>query len=192
MSLADARLDAVLDEVTTVSGTAHQAMMGAVVFTAEGTPVYIAGLREWDDGRSGKSIEVTGVLRKKSLGPDPTVDEDGAVSHGIEGTQYVLEGATWDTSGDAASRPIMTNFFFVYDRSTRTYPLRYWVRPDGAYLEDAPAILEELDGTVDERIVESLLEPMRRRFPEPRYAVACMTASGWEAVEQNFPGLYDH
>ena len=69
--------------------------MGAVVLTEDRTPVYVAGLREWDEDIEGEDIEATGVLRRRSLAPDPVVDEHGAVSHGAEGSNYVLEGASW-------------------------------------------------------------------------------------------------
>ena len=191
MSLIDARLDATLDQVTTVAGTARQAMLGAVVLTADRTPVYIAGLPEWDDDRSGEPIEVTGLLRRRSLAPDPTVDEDGAVSHGIEGTQYVLDDATWENSEPPAAPPKMATYFFVYDRTTNLYLRRYWVRSDDASDADAPPMVDQLDGVLDEDGAETLLETMRHQYPEPRYAVALMSATSWKTVEENFPSLYD-
>lgn len=85
-----------LDQEVTVSGCARDAFMGAVVLTEDRTPIYVDGLREWDEDIEGEDIQATGVLRRRSLAPDPVVDEDGAVSHGAEGTNYVLEGASWD------------------------------------------------------------------------------------------------
>ena len=94
----DPALDSHLDQTITLSGTARDAVMGAVVVTSTRTPVYIDGLEEWDDATFGANISVTGILRKKSLGPDPQVAADGGVSHGIEGSQYVLESAQWSAS----------------------------------------------------------------------------------------------
>ena len=87
--------DRQLDQEITVSGCARDAFMGAVVLTEDRTPIYVDGLREWDEEIEGEDIQATGVLRRRSLAPDPVVDEDGSVSHGAQGTNYVLEGASW-------------------------------------------------------------------------------------------------
>ena len=96
-ALTDATLDALVGQPATIEGDALDAMLGAIVRTDDGTPVYVEGLEEWDDALHGKRVKVTGTLRKTSLAPDPTVGADGAVSHGKVGDDYVLEGARWQT-----------------------------------------------------------------------------------------------
>jgi len=93
--LTDPKLEATLNQRVTVDGTARNAHAGAVVLTAERTPVFVNGLLEWPDADHGKSVQATGVLTRKSLAPDPTVGADGGHTHGIEGTNYVLDDAAW-------------------------------------------------------------------------------------------------
>ncbi len=93
--MAQSNYDAMLDQEVTIRGVARNARMGAVVLTPDRTPVYVVGLEEWDDDLDGESIQATGTLRRRSLAPDPIVDAEGNISHGIAGTNLVLEGATW-------------------------------------------------------------------------------------------------
>ncbi len=96
MSIA---LDGMVDTNATIKGTARNAHAGAVVLTEDRTPIYIDGLQSWSaTGMDGRDVEVTGTLRLRSLAPDPVVDDDGAVSHGITGDSYVIENASWKAS----------------------------------------------------------------------------------------------
>lgn len=92
-------LDKLIDQAATVSGVARDARMGAVVFLDDRTPVYVAGLEEWDGKTSGKPINATGTLRRRKLLPDPVTDARGGISDGIEGQSYVLENASWQLAG---------------------------------------------------------------------------------------------
>jgi hypothetical protein len=87
--------DSMVDTNVTIRGVARDARMGAVVLPEDRTPIYIDGLEEWDDDVSGESIEVTGMLRRRKLAPDPVVGADGGVSHGIHGDNFVLEDPAW-------------------------------------------------------------------------------------------------
>ena len=95
MSLIDPILEPMLDQNVTINGTARIAMLGAVILTDDRTPVYVDGIERWDNNTDGRSIAASGLLVRKKLAPDPVVDADGGHSHGIEGTQYVLESANW-------------------------------------------------------------------------------------------------
>ncbi len=88
-------LDHLVGEPVTLNGCARDAMMGAVVLTEDRTPVYLSGMREWNEDVEGEDVEVKGVLQRRSLAPDPVVDEQGNHSHGAEGTNYVLDSVTW-------------------------------------------------------------------------------------------------
>ncbi|HIA00479.1 MAG TPA: hypothetical protein EYN06_02970 [Myxococcales bacterium] len=88
-------LNTQIDQDVTLSGKAFDAMLGAVVVLDDRTPVYVSGVTRWDSATHGQSIEASGTLRKRSLGPDPVTDDDGGISHGIAGTQFVLENAQW-------------------------------------------------------------------------------------------------
>jgi hypothetical protein len=49
-----------------------------------------------------------------------------------------------------------------------------------------------IEGLVTAEESEVLIEQLRQLYPEPRYVVARMSATSWEAVEDDFPGLYRH
>jgi hypothetical protein len=78
-----------------ICGVARDAAAGAVVLLSDRTPVYIHGLDAWDAKYEGKPVKATGVLRHRHVAPEARVDADGAVSHGVSGASYVLEGASW-------------------------------------------------------------------------------------------------
>lgn len=84
-----------IDQDITVKGVAFDDHSGAVVVTDDDSAIYIGGLPYWSKQDRGQRVEVTGTLRYEKLAPDPTVDTDGVVSHGMFGSQLVLEGATW-------------------------------------------------------------------------------------------------
>ncbi|MCS6916027.1 MAG: hypothetical protein RMK29_13400 [Myxococcales bacterium] len=85
-----------INQRVTLVGTARDAASGAVVLLSDGTPVYIRGLDYWDRGWNWKRIRASGVLREAKLAPDPEVNQQGEVSHGMYGDALVLEGATWE------------------------------------------------------------------------------------------------
>jgi len=92
------QLDSMVDSKAKIEGTARNARMGAVVLTSDRTPIYIDGLDSWSGtGLDGKQIVVEGMLRLRKLAPDPVVDEEGAISHGLQGDSYVVENASWQT-----------------------------------------------------------------------------------------------
>ena|SRR5437870_1237846 len=82
-----------------ITGVARDAMAGAVVLTDDRTPVYIDGLRAWDDSVSGSRVRVSGTLRHRGVAPTASVAKDGSVSHGMDGASYVLEDASWQVEG---------------------------------------------------------------------------------------------
>jgi hypothetical protein len=79
----------------TITGVARNAVLGAVVQKDGGGVLYIDGLSEWDDSIAGKRVEVRGTLVTRKLAPDPVVDKDGGISHGMAGSAGVIEGAVW-------------------------------------------------------------------------------------------------
>ena len=79
----------------TLIGVAYDAHSGAMLLLSDETPVFISGLDCWDDEWDRKTLKVSGTLRNKELAPDPEVNEDGEVSHGMFGNSLILDGATW-------------------------------------------------------------------------------------------------
>jgi hypothetical protein len=69
------------------------ARAGAVISLADNTPIYVPGLTAWDNETSGRSIEASGVLRRRPS-RIPATPAGGEHYHGL-GETYVLEDATW-------------------------------------------------------------------------------------------------
>jgi hypothetical protein len=77
-------------ERVTLRGLALTARAGAIVDLDDGTPVYVAGLGEWDGELEGSEVEVTGTLRQRPS----RVPEGEPHRHGL-GETYALEDASW-------------------------------------------------------------------------------------------------
>lgn len=84
-----------VDSHVTLHGTARNAHQGAVLLMEDRTPVYVAGLEGWNDAFDLQQVAVTGTLRFRNIAPDAEVDDDGAISHGMAGANFVFEDATW-------------------------------------------------------------------------------------------------
>ncbi len=93
--MTETELDELLDKEVTLYGIAMDAKGGAVLMH-QGNPIYIEGLDFWPDELFKKKLNVTGTLVLIKLIPDPTISEDGAISQGAEGMQYVLKDAKWE------------------------------------------------------------------------------------------------
>ncbi|MBM4393337.1 MAG: hypothetical protein FJ090_19625 [Deltaproteobacteria bacterium] len=89
-------LDQQVGTQLTIEGTARNAMAGAVVLTADRTPIYVDGLERWDLAFDGKRVSACGTLRKR--GGDDVVDASGVQSTGISGDHFVLEQPSWTLS----------------------------------------------------------------------------------------------
>lgn len=87
-------LDEMLGKRVTLRGTAYDAHAGAVLMLPDGITVYVSGLSAWDEQLYGREVELTGVLNREQLGPEPTVTEDGH-THGMVGRPLVLREASW-------------------------------------------------------------------------------------------------
>jgi len=52
-----------IGKTVVIRGTAYDARAGAILELEDRTPIYIAGLTEWDPALNGKPVEVTGLLK---------------------------------------------------------------------------------------------------------------------------------
>ncbi len=75
-------------------GDARDAKGGAVLLV-EGEPVYVLGLEAWPAALAGKRVAAGGTLARAQHLPEATRTAKGEVSQGAQGTQLVLEQATW-------------------------------------------------------------------------------------------------
>lgn len=74
-----------------LSGLAFDSKAGAVLKLKDGIIVYIYDLSSWSSEFLGQKTCVTGLLQKKKIIPDVRIDEDGSISQGAPGEQYLLE-----------------------------------------------------------------------------------------------------
>ena len=88
-----------LDQRVTLQGAAMDAHAGAALLLEDGGAVYVDGLKGWPKEVRGQRVEVTGTLRARALAPDPVVDDQGRVSHGMAGRQLVLADPAWGPVG---------------------------------------------------------------------------------------------
>ena len=78
-----------------VRGVAQNAKGGAVLLCEDGRVVYISGLDAWPETALNKTVVATGKLEQSDYVPDPVVADDGAMSAGAEGLEWVLRDAEW-------------------------------------------------------------------------------------------------
>lgn len=95
LSSEESEMDEELGKSVTVVGIARNALLGAVLVREGEEPTYIEGLEEWESKILGKKVEATGILVRKKIAPDPVVNKNGGISHGMPGKARVLEGAVW-------------------------------------------------------------------------------------------------
>ena len=80
----------ILNKKVKLKGLTANSKAGACI-KLESDIVFIQEKFGWDDEELNKNIIASGTLVEKKFIPDPIVDEDGAISQGAEGTQFVLE-----------------------------------------------------------------------------------------------------
>ncbi|HEX7837759.1 MAG TPA: hypothetical protein VF469_09865 [Kofleriaceae bacterium] len=83
-----------IGKTVVIRGTAYDARAGAILELEDRTPIYIAGLAEWDPALQGKALEVSGLLKERAARVPP-VPAGGAQLHGLPSPTFVLENATW-------------------------------------------------------------------------------------------------
>jgi len=88
-------LDTMVDQKVSLSGTAMDSKAGAVLVADDDTIVYLEDVDYWDASFAGKPVGVTGTLRRKQAIPPAAVADDGAISQGMDGDQWVLEDPQW-------------------------------------------------------------------------------------------------
>ncbi|HVK74334.1 MAG TPA: hypothetical protein VM734_13480 [Kofleriaceae bacterium] len=82
----------------TFRGTAYDARAGAIVELDDRTPIYVAGLAEWEPALQGKPVEITGTLKERPA-RTPKVPPGGPQVHGLTGATFVVEDASWRAVG---------------------------------------------------------------------------------------------
>lgn len=80
-------------EEVLLEGIAENGKGGALLILPYGEVVYIRHLDEWEGDLRGTRISVRGIVRYEKYIPDPAISEDGGISQGALGLQYVLDDA---------------------------------------------------------------------------------------------------
>ncbi|MHA1615110.1 MAG: hypothetical protein ACTSYJ_09715 [Candidatus Thorarchaeota archaeon] len=88
-------LNDLVDQNAHLIGKAENAKGGAVVILRNQEVIYVRNLPFWDEDVVGKQVSINGIVRLEKYIPDPEVAEDGAISQGAIGSQYVLDDAQW-------------------------------------------------------------------------------------------------
>jgi hypothetical protein len=89
------QLEELIDQKVTLHGTARNAKGGPVIITKDNNVIYFKNLESWPPELEGKQIIMSGLLKKEKFIPDPIIDENGAISCGAKGMQFVLENAEY-------------------------------------------------------------------------------------------------
>ena len=89
--MKESSLHDLIDKEVTLEGTAENAKGGGVLILHSQEVVYIRDLHWWEEHMRGTTTTLTGVLRYEKYIPDPEVAEDGAISQGAVGHQFVLD-----------------------------------------------------------------------------------------------------
>ncbi len=84
-----------VDQNAHFTGRAENAKGGAVVVLRNHEVIYVRNQPSWDEEVVGKQVSIKGIVRLEKYIPDPEVAEDGAISQGAIGSQYVLDDAQW-------------------------------------------------------------------------------------------------
>jgi len=84
-----------IDQNFSFIGRAENAKGGAVVVLQNQEVIYVRNLSFWKDEVTGKQISIKGIVRLEKYIPDPYISEDGGISQGAIGSQYVLDDAQW-------------------------------------------------------------------------------------------------
>ncbi|TFH09229.1 MAG: hypothetical protein E4H14_04820 [Candidatus Thorarchaeota archaeon] len=84
-----------IDQNAILIGRSENAKGGAVIVLQNQGVIYVRNLSFWEDDVLGKQVSIKGIIRLEKYIPDPKVSEDGAISQGAIGFQYVLDDAQW-------------------------------------------------------------------------------------------------
>ena len=84
-----------IDQNAQFTGRAEDAKGGAVVVLQNQEVIYVRNLSFWEEEIVGTQVSIKGIVRSEKYIPDPEVAEDGAISQGAIGSQYVLDDAQW-------------------------------------------------------------------------------------------------
>ncbi|MHA2224792.1 MAG: hypothetical protein ACXAC8_06285 [Candidatus Hodarchaeales archaeon] len=85
------KLEKNIGQTITLSGIAKEAKGGPVVITIDNNVIYVKGLDSWSPDLVNNRVSVKGVLKKEQFIPHAKIDENGGISSGATGDQYVLE-----------------------------------------------------------------------------------------------------
>ncbi|HBU07050.1 MAG TPA: hypothetical protein DEB09_03115 [Candidatus Magasanikbacteria bacterium] len=85
-----------LKETVIMEGVAVNGKAGAIIITEKTGPVYLDRIDSWPDDKLDKKIMVEGseLVNIKYI-EDSVIGEDGGISQGAEGTQWVLKNPKW-------------------------------------------------------------------------------------------------
>ncbi|NJO87505.1 MAG: hypothetical protein HC831_00015 [Chloroflexia bacterium] len=80
----------------TITGTALNAKLGAVIQTESGEIYYLTDIYEWPDEAINKKIKVTGSISSEYYDPKDLKTKEGAYKTGMSGEKVNIKNAKWE------------------------------------------------------------------------------------------------
>ena len=80
----------------TITGTALNAKLGAIIQTEKGEVFFLDGIYEWPDDVFGKKVKATGLISSEYHDPKNLITDDGLHKTGMSGEKQSLQNAKWE------------------------------------------------------------------------------------------------
>ncbi len=80
----------------TITGTALNAKLGAIIQTKSGEVYYLTGIYEWPDDLINKKIRVTGSISSEYYDKKDLKTKEGAYKTGMSGEKINIQNAKWE------------------------------------------------------------------------------------------------
>ena len=83
----------------------------------------------------------------------------------------------------------LAQYLYVYDKKNSTFPERWKVVDDN----DKSEISAKINGHITKQDLEETRESLKCRYSDVHYIINSSYGNSWEAVQNNYPGLfYNH
>jgi hypothetical protein len=88
--IIDSVSDELIQKKVILQGFASLSKAGVCLQVKNNQVVFLPEIEDWDADFLEQTVKVTGILQKKKLIPDVEIDEDGGISQGMSGKQYLI------------------------------------------------------------------------------------------------------
>ena len=88
--IIDSVSDEMIQKKITLQGFASLSKAGVCLQVKNNQVVFLPEIEDWDADFLDQTVKVTGILQKRKFIPDVEIDEDGGISQGMVGKQYLI------------------------------------------------------------------------------------------------------